>query len=264
MNSIIRDEFMNMSISPQKCSICHKTYLTTKDYEAHNEVCSLKFEIIHNPKRHITDTLMIKKENMDITVNYLLENVLKMQQRINELEKIIKKEKKKINIVDWLNTNVSPTITFQEWYHNISLDESHMFLVAENNFQTGVMSILKQLLPIDNEDKVPMRSYHENKNIIYVYVQNKEQQRYWMKMTSTQLDLVIKNISKRLILLLFEWKEKRETELKCVLEDMDEEHKRYANYKSKILSNDNEIYRPLYEYLKMRLSGAVEYEFTWN
>lgn len=284
MNSIVRDEIMNMVFrpapasdppiiheaeppqsTPKKCNLCNITHPNKKAYDAHRKYCRLKFDIIQNPKLHINDALAIKKENIGSTTTYLLETVMSMKQRIEELETIIHKQKKKVSILEWLNTHVFPTTTFQEWYYNIALNETHMFLVVESNFQTGVMSILKQLLPIDYEEKVPMRSYHENKNTIYVYVENKDTHgRYWTKMTSTQLDLVIKNITNRLIVLLFDWKQKREEQLGSQLEDFDDEHKKYTNYKSKILANEKDIQRPLYEYLKMRLSGAVEYEFTWN
>lgn len=286
MNSIVREEFLKRKISvknmpssdppliheteppqttPKKCDLCSVLHSSKKSYDAHKKYCALKFDIIQNPNLHINHALVVKHENIHKTVDYLLDTVFSMKQRIEELEAMVNKQRKKMSILEWLNTHVSPTTTFQEWYYNITLNESHMLLVVENNFQNGVMAILKQLLPIDYEEKVPMRSYHENKNTIYVYVENKDTQgRYWTKMTPIQFDLVIQNISNRLIILLFEWKEKREAQLGCAIEDIDEQHKIYSNYKSKILANEKEIQRYLYEYLKMRLSGAVEYEFTWS
>lgn len=259
---------------PKKCQLCNLTFDNKAEYYNHKPSCVLKFDIMQNPNQHMNHILAIKEENIPNTIDYLLKSFITMKQRIEELEHIVHKQRKKISILEWLNNNITPSVTFQEWYFH--LDSSFSLelanLVFENGFTNGVISILKHLLPIDNENVVPMRSYHEQKNIIYVYVENKDTSgRYWTKMTDIQFELVINCISKLLITQLFVWKKNRERELNSPIEDIDDQYKIYATYKSRVLGNNKDktellptIKRHLYEYLKMRLSGAVEYEFTWN
>jgi hypothetical protein len=257
---------------PKKCDLCNVTFPSRTQYNMHQPACVLRFDIVQNPKQHMNHILSIKDENIPSTIDYLLQTVVTMKQRIEELEHMVYKQKKKVSILEWLNTNVSPSVTFQHWFHSINIHLELATLVFENGFQHGITSVLKQLLPIDNENVVPMRSYNEQKNTIYVYVENKDTHgRYWTKMTDMQFELMIQHIGKQLIQQLFIWKKKREGELNSPIEDVDDQYKIYATYKSRILGDGKDktelfhtIKRNLYEYLKMRLSGAIEYEFTWS
>jgi hypothetical protein len=260
--------------STKKCPLCSTDFDSKLRYREHYNLCKTKFDIKQSPNTKISEILATSNEDLIKLVHNLVGTVARLKTRVEELEYIVHKQKKKINILEWLNNNITPHTTFQEWFYSLdkTINQEHLKQIFEHGYVLGTINILKILLPIDQEEKVPFRAYQENRHIIYVYVDNKESTgKYWTKLTETQCKIIMTFINKYLMRELLLWKHNRERELQCSIEDIDEEHKIYTSHKSKVLGGgkdsadlEQHIKRLLYEYLKMRLSGAVEYEFTWN
>jgi hypothetical protein len=236
----------------KKCSLCEQTF-SSKEYKKHLQVCKMTFDIGQNP------TAVLVQPN---TIKSIMATMEHLKQRIDELERAIYKQKKKVNILDWLNYNVQPVITFQEFYYNLEITQQHLEYIFDTNYNAGMARIFKDLMPQDEEFRVPLRSYDEQKGTIYVYIESTTKQ--WTTMTEQQFQLLISNLNRLLMRQLLSWKATREAELNQPIEDNEDEHKKYTLYKSKLLDKDMNVRKILYDHLKVRLTGAIEYEFTWS
>jgi hypothetical protein len=236
------------------CALCNETF-PSKEYKKHIHVCKMTFDIGQNPT-----AVLVPPD----TIKSIMGTIDHLKQRIDELEKAIYKQKKKVNILDWLNYNVQPVMTFQEFYYSLEqlITPQHLEYIFDTNYNTGMARIFKDLLPTDEEYKVPMRSYNEQRGTIYVYIESTTKQ--WAIMTEQQFQLLITNINRLLMKQLLNWKATREAILNQPIEDNEDEHKRYTLYKSKLLDKDMNTRKILYDHLKVRLTGAIEYEFTWS
>jgi tRNA(Ser,Leu) C12 N-acetylase TAN1 len=58
----------------------------------------------------------------------------KLEEKVDELNKWVVKKKKKINVIEWLNTNVIPEIKFDNLIEKIVINQDDVKYLFENTF----------------------------------------------------------------------------------------------------------------------------------
>ena len=186
-----------------ECSTCGKKYRNIDALGRHRDKC-----MIINPS---LDIIMRETKDMPYTRNLLyalLNRVTKLEKKVEMNTKYIKREKKKINIIEFLNeleqkqpTNTSlPTLT--DFKLNIEIDKSSVveYLKAQTPL-SGLINIVMQNLTKYERDLVPIRCFSQKRSVFYIRVQNESKERYyWVELTDIpEYERLIMNIQQKLL-----------------------------------------------------------------
>ena len=138
-----------------KCLFCNKHYERAKCLRKHYVKCS----IIHNANiLNCGEELFEVMKDLMKTNNNLLE-------RVRKLETFSNKDKKRINVVGWLNENKS-SVTFERFIEGIEISKKAMKLVYENGIIEGLIQLLSnELREIESK---PLYCFEQKSYALYV------------------------------------------------------------------------------------------------
>jgi hypothetical protein len=179
---------------------------------------------------------------------------------MNKIEKWIENKKKKINIIDWLENNRKPNLSYEEWILNICINEKDIEYLKENNIFNTIFEVLDK----QNNKKdliLPIACFSQKQNIFYIFNLNK-----WIQMKSEDFLKLLHKLQQKFILELMNWRHKYLQEInindsmsilynKMILKIMNISLIQDANY--------SKIHAIIYNYLKMDLKNMMEYELEF-
>jgi hypothetical protein len=235
-----------------KCSICNKEYHNDNLFDKHKLICSITHD------QHNEDKLGVK--NLSKIVCYLVKANMKLEEEVNELKKWANTKKKKFAVIEWLNENYEPKMNLEVWIDTIIVTREHLNHLFKNNYNDGVVNILKEYLPLNEENFIPLKSFDQKDNTIFVYKGSK-----WDVYAHGDFEKLISGISKKLLNEFKVWQDENEDKLYT-----DEFSALYLQNVKKIMGGNysveqqnNAIHRSLYKYLKMNLKNIIQYEFAY-
>ena len=121
-----------------KCSNCGINTKTKKKLKEHEILCKLEMNEItlHN----------VEPTNRQMWV--LLQKLYKqneiLSKKVAELERVVHKGHKKINITEWLNKNIKISITYSEWLNELPINhEEHLKQIFSENWDNFIKDFLK-------------------------------------------------------------------------------------------------------------------------
>ena len=196
-----------------QCPYCQKEYIKKTFYEKHLSIC----EIIQQIKKNDDDEELIPSTKILYKIVKELANQnKKLQNRVNELEKIIQRgvSPKKIDILERLNLNIIPSITFQDWVRTLKINEEDIFSLSTESFSHVSNIILSRNIEY-SDIELPIVSNDLKKNNIYIYRfpnENDEgifkHENTWIKMDNDDLLLIIKTLYQYILKCFhIQWKE---------------------------------------------------------
>jgi len=245
-----------------QCKYCSLSYKRKTYYDKHVLVC----EILNKTKKEreneieeLADTLSLRK-----VYDLLLEIAMKynkMEKKLDELTKWVDVKKKNINIIEWLNTNYTKTIKFSDWYMSISFNRKHLELIFKYDFIPGFMYIFQELLPLSQEEELPIKAFDQKDNTLFIY--NDENK--WEAMNSEKLEKFISHISILIMREFVKWQDENSEKIKdeefSIIYTKNIQKVIGANYSIEQLNM--KMKRELYKYLKMNLRNILQYEFCF-
>ena len=81
------------------------------------------------------------------------------------METLAYKEKKKVNVLEWLNENRSVCITYDRFLHNVEINDELLEIVFNEGIIEGIVSILNNSLI--NEEEKPLMCFEEKSYVLY-------------------------------------------------------------------------------------------------
>ena len=163
------------------CTWCGKGYKSRGNLDKHVILC----ELIHKSnKKHVTN------KNSDLTYlnsyddigedlpspkkmyQMLLElgyKYSKLEEKMEEVNKFIVKKKQKINVVEWLNSNITPSLVFENLIDQIKIIDSDIEFLFENNFLDMINGVLSRFV-YNGESDVPLFAFSQKTNVFYAFV----------------------------------------------------------------------------------------------
>jgi len=240
-----------------ECSFCSKKFTRKTYYEKHLLFCELMSK--SNKERK----LEVEEYEDTPTVRKLYEIILemsfkykKMEEKVEELSKFIDSKKKKINIVEWLNTTYKMCEPFDIWMNKINVERKHLESIFNDDFVSGSFLIIKDNMSSD-EQHMQVRSYEQKDNALFIFNDG-----VWSEMKMEQFDKMMDFISKQIIHEFVVW----QNENKHRMED-DSYALTYMKNIKKINGGNNtteqlyrKIHREVYKYLK---SNITQYELSF-
>ena len=248
---------LSLSKSKWRCSICKKEYSRKSSLERHNILCDYKIksktEII------IEEEESSDKPSYDQLVKIVQElsiKYMKMETKVDEMQQWIERKKKKMDIIAWLNANVTSNIGFLEWI-NITIivrPEHWVHLMESTIFQTYQLIFEENLLV--GEFVCPIKCFSAKNNIFYICEKTEEGQSIWREMELTDFIQLIKKIHNKLLNELTIWKKNNQKHFEDNSKISDKFNKSVIKLMSVSFKQDatmSQIRNTLFNYLKQDL-----------
>lgn len=249
---------------PSQCCIhCGKSYKKKNNLNNHVIVC----ELLHNSKNK-TDI----EENDEIPSQRKLYQILlelgnkynKLEEKIDEINKWVVKKKKKINVIEWLNKNITPEIKFESLIEKIIMNnEEDINYLFNNSFADTLNQIFARNIYNLYESEYPIFAFIQKSNVFYIY---ENEEAGWMELNREKLVKFLNKVHMKLTRLFIDWKKTNslqvnndeklsilcdKTSLKMMSVDF-----RQESILSKIRGN-------MYSRMKSDMKSLVEYEFEF-
>ena len=268
MLSTISKQFSQCS-----CTWCGKGYKTKINLEKHTILC----ELIHksNKKRpnknnsdlndydDICDDLPSPKKmyQMLLELGY---KYSKLEEKMDEVNKFVIKKKKKINVLEWLNSNIIPSLVFENLIEQIKIIDSDIEFLLENNFLETINVVLSRFLYFREEesDFIPLFAFVQKLNIFYAFVEGG----VWMELPKDKLCLFLMRVQMKISKAFHEWKKQRATQIrddesfailcdKTLIKIMGNEFKQDSTF--------GKMRASIYNKMKTDMKAMIEYEFEF-
>jgi hypothetical protein len=160
------------------------------------------------PNCEVNNALLYLVKDLSDKLNNIENELKEMKQMIklkmNNRQSIPPINKK--NVINWLNTYLVPTITFNEFVENLVVNMTHFEFLLEYKLNDTIQKII-QINVTKNEDVIyPMYSTIEKSGKIYVFNEDET----WEVITIEYLSKFVKKIENKLSQHCLEWKSRYE------------------------------------------------------
>jgi hypothetical protein len=249
----------------QCCVHCGKSYNKKSNLNNHVIIC----ELLHSNSKSLDDEdeplpSQRKMYQMIIEISKKLND---LDQKMEEANKWIVKKKKKINIIEWLNLNVIPDFTFEQFINKINILDDDINILFDNTF----VDVLNQVFSrnfcnnetTENLKCLPILAFIQKQNIFYIY---KNKETGWSELDKENLILFLNNVFIKISRVFSDWKKINKDKL-----EEDEKFQLLCDKTSlKMYSVDfkqdstlSKIKTTMYNKIKKDTKGLVEYEFEF-
>jgi len=240
-------------ITMPKCPYCSKAYGRISALQNHSAFCAIQYQGKYAAKSSEEELDIPPIRDMYIVLQKLVMDNEKLHKKISQLEKITSREKKKMCLIDWLNTHKLPNIDFAEWVKNIEVTQSDFNRILNNNIINIIMDIIRKNV---DERLIPICSFDQKLKTIFIYTKKE-----WRIVEKEEFYRFIDNIIRKLTGQLNHWIQRNELQLQ-------NNEEQFHMYTKKIYTIDTDevsrrIHLRLYNQIKYNLRNIVEYEFTF-
>ena len=255
------------SSTQRTCVHCGKGYKSKINLEKHLVLCEITHRIDANKKQtereEIEDELPsprhLYKIILDLTMKYN-----ELQEKVDIMSKYVDVKKKKINIIEWLNTSMKPEELFDKSFaQRIVITETDVDCITNkgNTFHDALQFLFDRTIYISSLQ--PLFALSQKANCIYVKTENS-----WEEISREKLIYFLNIIHFNFVKALSAWNKKNmetksptENEL---LADV------YSHATIKLMSVDfkkestlNKIKASIYDHIKKDMKSLIQHEFEF-
>jgi hypothetical protein len=248
------------------CIYCGKTYKLRSNVDKHMTLC----ELLHKSKKQgfiveeDDDTPSLKK--MYKMLLELGKKYTSLEEKVDEINKFVVKKKKKINVLEWLNANLQPSLVFEKLHEKISIIDEDISYLLTNSFNDTLNGIFNRSIYTVSESEYPIFAFIQKANIFYVYDKNNEDKIEWQELSREKLIKFLNKVHMKLSKHFNDWKKKQINEIK--------ENDSFATICDKTLvklmsvefKQDSILGKTrssMYSRMKTDMKALVEYEFEF-
>jgi len=239
------------------CKSCSKKYTQKTAHQNHEVLC----ELLKSSKNEDESSELPSYKNLVKLVGILAIKNSKLEEKLETMQKWVEKSKRKINIVEWLNKNIVPTLTFTQFIDSIVLSEKHVTYLNENNMIKTLTNIFED--HFNKENNLPIYSFKEKQNTFYSY---NDATKTWSEMDKSQIISLLYYIDRKIQNEITKWSIKYNEKIKY--------NDNWAQTFNKLVGKANSLsYRDdatltkfkgiLFNLLKCEVKRYIEYEFDF-
>jgi uncharacterized protein YeeX (DUF496 family) len=213
MNSIAKN-IPNKIKQPALCCIhCGKSYKKKSNMDKHFIVCDLLQ--ISKKKSLILeedyDEPLPSQQKMFQMLVELGQKYNKLEEKVEELNKWIVKKKKKINVLEWLNTNIKPNINFDNILDKIIVNDDDILFLFENSFNDLLNEIFERTIYTNNQSEdFPIFAFVQKVNTFYIY----DTDNVWIEFSRERLIKFLNKVHMKIFTQFYEWKKIRTSQIR--------------------------------------------------
>jgi hypothetical protein len=240
-----------------KCTLCSRLYKKKSTLVRHGILCGF----LHSKQDpdESQEELPTYKELWQI-VRELGVKYVSVESRLESVQRSNQQQKKKVDVAQWLNNNITPLKPFTTWTQEIQIDESDITRILSSfSITNALIEVFKHNLTPELKMTYPLVCFEQKVNHFYIY---KETATGWEKYESEEFIGLVKQIHKKFLVELMQWKKRNELELQT-----DEAlREKYDKALSKLtgiqfLQASAKIRAGVYTLLKTDLKTQIEYIF---
>ena len=242
------------------CITCNKSYKKKINLDNHLIVCDL----LHRgkqPKNEDEDEPIPSQKKMFQMLIDLGQKYSKLEEKVDELNKWVIKKKKKINMIDWLNANITPDTVFSNTIASIIIGETDVLFLLNNSLIDTINMVFDKTIYKFNEHSNPIFTFVQKANIFYVF--NVEDN--WSELSRENLIRFLSKVHMKIFKGFYDWKMENKKE---ILEDnvlstkCDKTLIKLARFN---LNEDellfSKIKKEMFVKMKTDMKATIEYEF---
>ena len=250
---------MTTQKSSHQCPYCSRQFLRKSTFNRHIISCEI---LSKTPKERYLEEInrddIPSIRQIYCVILEIAERQLKIEKKMEMIDKWVENKKKKLSVIDWLNDNLTPSSTYLEWLENITITRRHLELIFQHNHINGKIYILQEFLPLSEENRLPIKSFDQKQNALFIYNQK------WQLMTPDLFDRLLNTLQKKLMDEFVRYQNDnmhRMSDENFTIEYIQLVQKVMGSKdtKEKVVSR---IRRELYKHLKMNLRNIIQVEFT--
>jgi len=248
----------------QCCSFCGKSYKKKTNLNNHVILC----EFLHKSSKNTSvdddddDEIPSQKKLYKIILE-IGKKLNGLDEKVDEINKWVVKKKKKINVIEWLNTHITPEISFDNLSNKINIHEDDIKSLFDNNFIDVLNQIFARTIYNISDNEYPIFAFVQKSNIFYIY---DNEEAGWSELSREKLVKFLDKVYMKISRAFSEWKKNNKTKM----ED-DEKLQLLCDKTSvKMYSIDvkneitlGKIRNSMYSRMKADMKALVEYEFEF-
>lgn len=250
---------------PAQCCVnCGKSYVKRVNLNKHLAICDL-IQRSRDRARKIEDDVeedIPSPAKMFQMLIELSQKYTRLEEKMDEVNKWVVKKKKKINVLEWLNSNVTPNIVFGEIEERVVVLETDIKLILEQNFYDILNTVFsRSIYNLDNGEN-PMFAFVQKPNVFYIYNNDKE----WVDLPKEMLIKFLNRVHMKVIKVFFEWKRQKTSDIKSDDSFATLCDKTLVKLMSIEFTNDATLSRiksAMYAKMKTDMKALIEYEFEF-
>jgi len=229
------------------CPHCQRSYQRKTYFDRHVGVCSIlcqskQKQKIETEERVDTPTL---RQLYTVVMELVLKNK-QLEEKVREMSTWKNVKQQKINTIDWLNITYNDAFDYSDWLSNIQVTQTHLKVLFDSDYANGVMSALKEMLPLnDDNNKRPLRAFKMKNNVFYLFNQADKK---WLQMDNETYLKLMYALDKKMVVEFGKWQ--RANKDKMYLDDFSQT---FTNYTKKVMATREQMYsrvkKELYNYL---------------
>jgi len=251
---------MSYQILRQCCVNCGKTYKKRENLTKHLILCDFlrkkpleEDEQIVIPSQRVMYQLLIE----------LGQKYNKLEEKMEEMSKWVSKKKKKINVVEWLNTNITPNITFDSFMEvRIGFQDADMEFIISSSFYDVMHHVFSRSL--FEMEKLPIFAFAQKVNTFYIY---QGENIGWMELSREKMVKWFNKMHMQFVSAFYSWIKVKRAE---IVGHSDKFETAFDKANIKLMSVDfrvenmfSKMRGVLFNGLKTDMKALVEYEFHW-
>ena len=91
----------------------------------------------------------------------------RLEESLEKMRRWVRRQHRKISIIEWLNENCKPSQTYRRWLHSVEVGPRQLNLVFKHGFIAGMTYILQGNLSLSDEHSLPLRSFSRKENVLF-------------------------------------------------------------------------------------------------
>jgi hypothetical protein len=248
------------------CIYCGKTYKLRSNVDKHMTLC----ELVYKSKK---TGVIVEDDDETPSLKKMYKMLLELgkkyntlEEKVEEINKFVVKKKKKINVLEWLNANLQPTIVFEKLHEKIQIIDEDISYLLNNSFNDTLNGIFNRSIYNVSENEFPIFAFIQKSNIFYVYDKNNEDKIEWQELSREKLIKFLNKVHMKMAKCFNDWKKKQIDEIK--------ENDSFATICDKTLvklmsvefKQDSILGKTrssMYSRMKTDMKALVEYEFEF-
>jgi hypothetical protein len=239
------------------CIHCGKKY---KKIEKHIILC----EIIHKSNHQLNtfdDNDIPSQKKMFKMLLVMAAKYGELEKKLDNVHNYVQKKIKKINIVEYLNNHLVPSISINKIHELIHLQFSDVEFLFEHNIFETINEIFSRC--IQNISSFPIISFIQKPKTLYAYTSSADETT-WNILSHKQITVILEFIQFKLSKEMLEWKRKNKTlidedDRKCWVYDKSLSKLMAPDFKSEsVIKKYQDLF---YTKFKTDIKCYIDYEF---
>ena len=259
----LANEIPNRIKQPAMCCVhCGKSYVKRPTLNKHMIIC----ELLQRSKR----SKPVEDEEPNVPSQQRLFQMLielgdkysKLEEKLEDINKWVVKKKKKVNVLEWLNANITPSMTFNDIIDKITVDENDANLIIENPFNAVLNEIFSRSIYSFNESEQPIFAFVQKPNVFYIYNAEKA----WVELSRELLIKFLNRVHMKAIKAFYDWRQKKANEIKSSDSFAIMCDKTLVKLMSVEFDQDSTLSKTrsaMYNKMKTDMKTMIEYEFEF-